>query len=410
MSNRNSKYPCLYCGAQTSKGNKGGEHIVPKVIGGGKTLNECSDKVVCEKCNNGVLSELDKELCSRSYLSMIASQKIAAHLWQAWEVDHSANNLLVEAKPSWDSDETLRNLVSYPQITFERSGMDFRGDSEEIRQFGWEDSVKVLFKAVRKCFERFCAGEKKSIHLERIQSGAIHGYRLTPRIFTCHSISEIARNINKQSFILRFVSEEDKRFALRCLSRLDGRSQQFSKGSHQLGSHFPRISIFFDIEKTLRSLFKIGLNLVAAFCPNTPVNAGGFDFAVKVILGKMPIQPKIKASNGFIHAEDIPPIKNGANSHSFRLVFVDDMWRVYSCFFGGSIGAFVAFPGLNHEGWRCADIVAPLNSKDWTVRTSPILPYANSIRISWNDSRVIIPSLTLQNAFSSVRVELARRK
>src|SRR5262245_33840679 len=204
------KRSCLYCGAPTKKGRKG-EHIVPAAIGGALTLNDVSDRVVCPKCNSGVLSHLDKELCSRSYLSVVASQQIDAHLWQAWDVDHSSEHLLVEARPSWADDEVMNHLVCYPQLTFERTGPDVRGAAEEVLRFGREDFVKVLFKAVRQCFVRYCANEKGALHFERVQSGAInHGYRFPPRIFTPHSITKVARNINKQSFVLRFANEDDK--------------------------------------------------------------------------------------------------------------------------------------------------------------------------------------------------------
>src|SRR5579885_472784 len=112
---------CLYCGQPTKRGKRG-EHIVPEAAGGVLTLNDVSNRRVCPKCNSGILSQLDKELCSRSFLSVIASREIGAHLWQAWDVDHQSNNLLVEAKPAWAAEESLTSLVCYPQIVFERSG------------------------------------------------------------------------------------------------------------------------------------------------------------------------------------------------------------------------------------------------------------------------------------------------
>ena len=39
---------------------------------------------------------------------------------------------------------------------------------------------------------------------------------------------------------------------------------------------------------------------------------------------------------------------------------------------------------LNHNavpGWRCADIMAPLRSKEWTANTSSILPHIR-VRVS----------------------------
>lgn len=275
---------CLYCGKPTKRGRKG-EHIVPEAIGGALTLNDVSARAVCTTCNNGVLSQLDKELCSRSYLSMIASREMGAHLWQTWDVDHQSNNLLVEARPAWAADEMLNSLVCYPQITFERTGPEVRGDSEEFRQFGQEDATKVLFQAARHCFRRYRAGEKGALNFERIRTTVIHnGYRFAPRIFAPHSINEVARNIRKQSFVLRFGSEEDKRFALQSLLNLNV-GRQLKKWTHQPGSHYPTICFFFDIGDTIRALMKLGLNLIAAHCPNTPVNRESFAGAIRIIRG-----------------------------------------------------------------------------------------------------------------------------
>jgi hypothetical protein len=399
---------CLYCGQPTKRGKKG-EHIVQETLGGALTLRDVSDRVVCPKCNNGFLSEIDKELCSRSYLSTIASQQLDAHLWQAWDVDHEANNLLVEARPSWAADETLNSLVCYPQITFERKGPDVRGDGEEAEHFGCEDFAKVLFKAVRRCFGRYCAGEKGALHFERIESGVVYqGYRLAPRIFTRHSIFEIARNISDQTFILRFVNEEDKRFALCSLSKLD-EGQKITGWSRKSGSHYPTISCFFDIAKTLRALMKIGLNLVAAYCPNTPVNRESFERAIRIIRGEMQMLPPAFHHNGFVHAEDIERIKGADKEHSFRLVHTGQAWHVYSSFFGGRIGTYVQVPGPNYERWKCADILAPIRSNSWRFKEMPILEPFN-VRVAWGGANNISPSLRLLNSVASGRIEVERKR
>ena len=117
---------CIYCG-EPAAGLRKSEHVLPEAIGGALTIKEACGRVVCHRCNNGVLSHLDQELCSRSYLSVVASQEIGAHVWQAWDVDHSSRNLLVEARPSWKDGE-LNTLISYPQLTFETAGPELRGD------------------------------------------------------------------------------------------------------------------------------------------------------------------------------------------------------------------------------------------------------------------------------------------
>jgi hypothetical protein len=156
---------CIYCGAVTKRG-KNGEHIFPEAIGCALTLNDVSDRVVCQKCNNGVLAELDKELCSRSYLSVVASQELGGHLWQVWTIDHAARNLLVEAEPTW-IEGTLAGLRCYPQVTVEQDGkLHVRGDPAEFQSFGRENYQRVLVKALKRAFHRYRAGEKRVFHLD----------------------------------------------------------------------------------------------------------------------------------------------------------------------------------------------------------------------------------------------------
>ncbi len=406
---QNLKRSCLYCGLPTKKGKKG-EHIVPEAIDGRLTLNDISNRAVCAKCNSGFLSYLDKELCSRSYLSIVASQKIAAHLWQTWDIDHAANNLLVEARPLWSDDETLSGLVCYPQITFERpERSDVRADFEECRRFGTEHFAPVLFKAVRQCFQRYSAGKRGAIHFERIQSGVIYDEcRLAPRIFTRHSIGEIAQRINDQSFILRFTNEDDKKFALQRLSKLDD-GRHLKGYSRKPGSHTPTLCCFFDAGDVLRALMKIGLNLIAAYCSRTPVNCRTFAHAIRVIRGEVQITHAMIQANGFVHARDIQGIKGSPNEHSFRLIHVDRVWHIYSSFFGGNIGAYVQLPGPNHEEWNSADVVAPMKSKTWTFTTSRILPIMTT-HVEWRNSEKVTPSVKMQKSVSILRAEITRRK
>lgn len=401
--------PCIYCNTPTPRGNKG-EHIVPKSMGGGRTLNHLkpANRRVCQKCNSGPLADIDNELISRSFLSVVASQEISASLWQAWDVDHAANNLLVEARPHWDEDELLSQLVCYPQMTFERNGHHIRGDGEEIQRFSFEDFRKVMVRAVRRCFEKFNAGQKRAIHFERLETDvSLHGYRLAPRIFTRHTIDEIAANINDQSFILRYNNEDDRRLALRTLAALD-ENVKYRSTTQQLGSRLPAIAFTFDIAKIVRALVKIGINLVAAYCPNTPVNRSTFRRAVRMVRGETFPLPTYLAANGFIHIEAIDEIKQ-PGAHTFRMMYMQPYWRIYSSFFGGRIGTSVFFLGRSHESWNQLDIVAPIDSKDWIATESGIL---NPIRvkIDWSDNKKIMPSVKIQRTVSRIEAELVTAK
>jgi hypothetical protein len=139
---------------------------------------------------------------------------------------------------------------------------------------------------------------------------------------------------------------------------------------------------------------KLGLNLIAAYCPNTPVNHETFADPIRAITSKEQIPQRVMMTNGFVHAEDIAGISSNVNEHAFRLVHIDGVWHVYLSFFGGSVGAFVRIPGPNCEVWRSADITAPIKSKAWTIRPSPLLQQTK-VRVVWKDGRAIIPSLGL---------------
>ena len=155
---------CIYCGNANSSFTR--EHIIPKSIGGSKTLNHYSTRRVCANCNNGILAELDNELCRRSHLAVIASQEIDSELWQVWDVDLNDRNLLIEARPNWAGNQ-LRNLFYYPQIIFDKAPQ-IRSDAEEMQSFGYEDYIKVLVKAAVIANIRNREGERV-IHLERVR-------------------------------------------------------------------------------------------------------------------------------------------------------------------------------------------------------------------------------------------------
>jgi hypothetical protein len=398
---------CVYCNKNTRRGAKG-EHIVPDAIGGALTLNDISDNVVCGDCNNGVLSQLDNELCRRSYLSIVAAQEMDSPLKLVWDVDHTTDDLMVEAGPRWLDDGQMQGLVCYPQIIFEKTGPAIRGDSDDVLSLG-EDFTRVLVRAAKRAFERYRRGEDRSIHLERVRTGAVRsGCRLAPRLFTPRPIKKIAENPDKHSFTLRYVEDADKIFALRSLEKLQ--EMPFRNRRMVMGSRGPTIACYFDMGVTLRGLMKIGVNLIAAYCQRTPVNVESFTQAIPLIRGKAPVAKWLLQSNGFIHPGRVKAISGNRNCHAFRLVHDGSLWIVYSSFFGGRIGACASFPGPNYEHWKTLDIKAPLCSKNWVVKESQFIELLPHGRVEWTDSAQVCPSFPIRQSACEVLVEYATPK
>lgn len=394
---------CIYCGGKVTKEGRG-EHIIPAAIGGHLTLTEKAGKSVCRHCNNEVLSVLDTELCRRSHLSLIASQEIDSSLSQVWDIDHSARELLVEARPEWVDGE-LRSLFNYPQMIFETDGPQIRGDADEMERLGKDQVLNVMIRAVYSAFERYNSGKKRVFHFERVRTDlSSRGYRLPPRVYSPHSIAEIAQYIQGQSFVFRYVTAADRRFALRAMSQLDlGNKKQFNRSAHFLGSRVPSISVFFDLGLTVRAMLKIGFNLLAAYCTNTIVSRDAFPQVTRLIRGEQHLKPIDIAGSGFVHAEDVEDLAR-PGCHCFRITSLEKKWVVYMSFFGGRVGSVVSFPGPNQEDWNSMEIVAPLHNKEWTATPSRLfLPL--KVRVEWSKHEAITPSLKLQYAQTRMLVE-----
>lgn len=391
---------CIYCGGRAIRVKKG-EHIVQEAIGGALTISEvCPERTVCRSCNNGPLSELDTELCSRSPLSLIAGDELSGFVWQSWDVDHGAGNLLVEAKP----DFARGSMMVYPQMVFERSGVELRFDKDELAKLGSEQFQRVFIRRVREAFHTFRTGRRNRLNQKRMRMGEslLARYRYPPRIFARRSISDFARSM---AFEFQYLTPADRRFAL---SQLDNWSDLTSFGSQRIGigSSMPCVRCYFEVSKVLRAIAKQAINLLAAYCPNTAVDRSHFGHVIRVITGEAPFALDDLKTNGFVWPADVRSLGH-PRAHSFRLQHDRGTWHVLSSYFGGRIGTSVIFRGPNNEDWRSAEIVAPLFSKNWEVRTSSLIQPCTA-RIEWRDPSRIIPSMRILNAAAQIRVEAAR--
>jgi hypothetical protein len=392
---------CLYGGGPATHPKRGvGEHIVPDAIGGVCTLLNTSGHLVCENCNTGPLSHADEELCGRSYLSLVASQELEARLWQAWDIDHDSENLLVEARPRW-VDGVLQHLAAYPQIVFEKSGPQIRGDVEEMESFGREKYTQVLLEGVRRTLEAFNKGKRRGLKYEMVMSNAARkGNRYAPRIYAPYSIKEVQQYGKRRQYRLRFITEEDKEFAVKALANMAD-WKPFTEFKERLGSKVPSFSINYDPVLSMKGLMKIGLNLLAAYCEKTAVNFTSFNEAIRQILEKQADPSMLLAGNGFVKAEGIQDIAV-AGAHTFRLVYFNTdvlgkagQWVIYSCFFGGRIGGIISLPGPDKEEWETLDIAAPINSKEWLLTKSGLFQPLR-VQVETTDAKRIVPSLKWQ--------------
>lgn len=172
---------CLYCGDAVAK-QKRGEHIIPAAIGGEATIRD-----VCTSCNNGVLSELDRELCSRSPLSLIAAEELKQYLHEAWDVDISAGNLLLEAERTGDGSMTV-----LPQMIFGEE-VEVRWDAESILEFGRENFETLFISRLVLAFQAYLSGEKRRLLFEEIKRDSyLAHYQYPPRVFTRTPVAEFA--------------------------------------------------------------------------------------------------------------------------------------------------------------------------------------------------------------------------
>jgi hypothetical protein len=396
------KRNCIYCGQPTGRGSEG-EHIIPQAIDGGLTLNDKTNYAVCKGCNGGVLSVIDEELCKRSFLSMVACQVLSKPLHQSWSCDYECDRVLYEVNQVWRG-ETLETMICYPQIIFEKDGVkSFRGDLAEMQRLG-DNYFSIVHQAARHALEAFNAGAKGRINLERLKSTEIPKvFRFPPRLFSRKTVTELSTEIEKASFILRFLTPDDKDFALSQLTDLVslGRKKHTYTG---MGGMRPATGLYFDRGRVVRALIKIGINTIAAFCPNTLVSRSAFDETIPVVMDEVQIKGPYLRMCGFIRAEGLASFAVAWDNHTIRLVYDLGNWHVYFSFFGGLIGAYVVFSGPNGEQWRTADIVAPLKSKNWTITTRKDVAHPQ-VEVTWTDQPAIMPSMKLQNSTSVLRTE-----
>lgn len=386
---------CIYCG------NSDGltyEHIIPAAIGGRAKI-----KGVCRKCNNGLLSSLDKELCSRSALSIIAAQELKdKKISQLWGTDAENEGLLVEG----GYDPEIDGLRILPQLIFDSDvfrGTHIRGDPEEIDAFGVNNFQGLFFRQIINAFREYnFEGKKRKLILEKVNSTFFsENQRFPARIFTQCSINELEKGSTP---ILRYLTDDDLKRAFNILANWSV-EKRFKKFRLQPTTGSAGFLVIFDQMAVSRALIKIAINLLAYSLNKTSVDRRYFLDAAKVVTSEVRGGPFVTRNNGFVVPHKLESIAK-VDAHVFWLVHRDGWWRGYFSFFGGRICAKCQFPGPNWDDRDAIEIVSPISQGDLTVNHRLIVPEL-SASVEW-DLEGVIPSVKL-NRIKSGEL-LVRRK
>jgi hypothetical protein len=176
-----------------------------------------------------------------------------------------------------------------------------------------------------------------------------------------------------------------------------GGTRHFGRFEQQLGSFEPIFKLRYELGTVVRALMKLGINVLAAVCERTTIDYSHFGQAVETVLDPRRVNMQLICENGFVRAADVHCLRDESDGHTIQLFHFDGIWRFYFAFFGGRAGAYAQFPGPSRENWTSARIVAPLNSKKWSIETSSLFlgPYGH--RIAWGDHRAMVPSFELHN-------------
>lgn len=366
------------------------EHTIPEALGGTRTV-----KNVCRKCNNESLSELDRVLCSDSYLSLIIGREMEKRISHLWEVDPAADYLLLEGK----FDQNADCMKLFPQIIFDPMGkgkFQIRGEGEEFFEIGPKAYQKKLVEHILEAFEEDPEGSGKRTIFQKVKHFNLPSfYRLPPRVYVAHPLKKLKK---RNKVILRYQNDDDKRTALRGIASWD-REHSFNSVDSRAGTDSPPVQAVFDPHKVMRALLKIGLNLVAHECPNTPIERVNFGEVISVIKGEKPITGNMFLSNGFTPPAELSALEHKSDTHCFWLTFDGTTWSVYSSFFGGKMKAVVRFKGASNEPWSFRKIEVPLvgNKKHTWVRSDEAIIPGLQPQVEWRDLSILAPSLKLKN-------------
>ena len=382
---------CIYCGGSTS-GVRRGEHVIPEALGGTQTL-----RCVCPSCNTE-FSVLDKELCSRSPLSLVVQQELGTESGMLWDYNEQYD-IALEAR----LEPGFKSPVLWPQLILLGEKIFFQFDPEEAERVGLEDYAKAFYNLIQQSTEQWLS-QRKGIIWERIRRQPDRG-RFPPRFFSRHKYTDWKRGM---TFICRYLDPIEREQIVHAVRDWKPDITRSTKAT-SLGVLDPEALFSFQQELILRALVKIGLNLLAYVVSPTDVNSTTFPSATKYARWGTALRLNLQ-NNGFVTGDALSQFDCPIDAHKFQLVYSERRWRLVAVFFGGRIGTCVHFPGRQITDYIRYEVVAPVKSKEWTVNKSKIHLPSRPISTLWDDPSVMIPSMPIRHRGSRKRVEQRRRR
>lgn len=381
---------CIYCGGSTS-GVRGGEHVIPKALGG-----TCRLRCVCSQCN-GEFSDLDKELCSRSPLSVVVQQELGTESTATWDYN-STYDIALEARiqPGFVSP------VLWPQLILLGDKILFQFDQEEAERVGLQDYARAFRNLVQQSTEKWLS-DKQGVIWERIRRMPNRG-RFPPRFFSRHAYADWKRGM---TFICRYSDPIEQP---RIVQQVRGREPMISRTTKDisLGVADPESLLWYQPQLVLRAMVKVGLNLLAWAVSPSKVNRTSFPVAMQYARWGTGWGPDCQR-NGFVTNPTLSHSNCPTDAHKFELSYFGG-WRLLAVFFGGRIGFLVGFPGPQVEADVRYEIVTPIKSGQWQVEKSELLLPQRNIPTLWDDLSAMIPSMPIRHRGARVRAERRRRK
>lgn len=365
---------CRYCGKTGGKSSK--EHVIPVALGGRLKI-----KQVCETCNNEILSDLDKELCSKSPLSIVSLMATGKNSHsEFWLKDHTLNGTYVEANYQHATDSP----ITCPQALFSNQKVQFRFDFSTIEKYGLsiDQLPNLLMNNAKKALYLKDKKEDKSALpiLRKHESLIDNPESFPPRIH----VGDLKKVIERRPKVtLTCLDKTQERIACDIIHNWPVLGKSITTQSY----HMPRetgLYLMFCPSILSRSLVKISFNMLAHYCKLTGVDFRNFPETVHYILGNLDNHSgKIKAY--FVEENYKGDIRDAPAIHEVDIQHFNRNWTFLWSFFGGAVEAFVSFPGENKDLWERKKITIPIDSSKWVNENYQIVQPIRTQKLKyWN--------------------------